>query len=143
MECMANTTATVIPPAEAKVFWRTLRKQGLQDRVMQSRFLVFKNEGQSTAEKPLDTNLVLFGHPAPPGVQLGSLLLILKGVLGLNDAPRKWEEKISRVLVQVGFIMQRMCLGLFTFTLLLHVCWVASFVSMSSTCWELAMICSI
>ena len=30
-----NAAATVIPPAEAKVVWRTLRKQGLQDRVMQ------------------------------------------------------------------------------------------------------------
>ena len=46
-----NAATTVIPPAEAKVIWRTLRKQGLQDRVMQSRFvLVDKNEGKSTAE---------------------------------------------------------------------------------------------
>ena len=51
-----NAAATVIPPAEAKVIWRTLRKQSLQDRVMQSRFvLVNKNEGKSTAENPLDT----------------------------------------------------------------------------------------
>ena len=51
-----NAAATVIPPAEAKVIWRTLRKQGLQDRVMPSRFvLVDKNEGKSTAENPLDT----------------------------------------------------------------------------------------
>ena len=28
--------------------------------------------------------------PALPAVQTGSLLFILKGVLGLNDAPRKW-----------------------------------------------------
>ena len=40
-----NAAATLIPPAEAKVIWRTLRKQGLQDRVMQSRFvLVDENE---------------------------------------------------------------------------------------------------
>ena len=43
-------------PAEAKVMWRTLREQGLQDRVMQSRFvLVDKNAVKSTAENPLDT----------------------------------------------------------------------------------------
>ena len=41
--------------AEAKVIWRTLRKQGLQDRVMQSRFvLVDKNESKSAAENPSD-----------------------------------------------------------------------------------------
>ena len=41
---------------DARIIWRTLRKQGLQDRVMQSRFvLVDKNEGKSTAESPLDT----------------------------------------------------------------------------------------
>ena len=51
-----NAAATVIPPAKAEVIWRTLRKQGLQQRVMQSRFvLVDKNEGKSTAENPLDT----------------------------------------------------------------------------------------
>ena len=33
-----NAAATVIPPAETKVIWRPLRKQGLQDRVMQSLF---------------------------------------------------------------------------------------------------------
>ena len=50
-----NAAATVIP-AEAKVIWRTLRKQGLQDRVMPSRFvLVDKNDGRITAENPLDT----------------------------------------------------------------------------------------
>ena len=32
--------ATVIPSAEAKIIWRTVRKQGLQDRVMQSRFVL-------------------------------------------------------------------------------------------------------
>ena len=51
-----NAAATVLPPAEAKVIWPTLRKQGLQDRVMQSRcVLVDKNEGKSTAENPSDT----------------------------------------------------------------------------------------
>ena len=35
-----HAAATVIPPAEANVIWRTLRKQGLQDRVMQSRFVL-------------------------------------------------------------------------------------------------------
>ena len=48
-----------------------------------------------------------------PGVQPGSLLLILKGVFELSDALRKWWEKISKVLVQVGFKKQRMCLGFF------------------------------
>ena len=44
----------MIPSAEARVIWRTLRKQDLQDRVMQSRFvLVDTNEGKSTAENPL------------------------------------------------------------------------------------------
>ena len=44
-----NAAATVIiPPAEARVIWRTLRKQGLQDRVVQSQFvLVDKNEVMS------------------------------------------------------------------------------------------------
>ena len=32
----------------------------------------------------------------------------------MNDAPRKWWEKISNVLVQIGFWKQRVCLGLFT-----------------------------
>ena len=42
-----NAAASLIPPTEAKVIWRTLRKQGLQDRVMQSRFvLIDKNEGK-------------------------------------------------------------------------------------------------
>ena len=58
------------PPAEAKVIWRTLRKQGLQDRVMQSRFvLVDKSEGRSTAEIPLDTKasarIVVPGYADP------------------------------------------------------------------------------
>ena len=41
--------------------------------------------------------------PAFRGVQPRSLLLILKGVFGLNDAPRQWWEKISEVLVQIWF----------------------------------------
>ena len=32
----------------------------------------------------------------------------------MNGAPRKWLEKISKVLVQIGFRKQRMCLGLLT-----------------------------
>ena len=32
----------------------------------------------------------------------------------MNDAPRKWSEIISKVLVQIGFRKQRMCFGLFT-----------------------------
>ena len=32
----------------------------------------------------------------------------------MNDAPRKWWEKISKVLVQVVFQKERMCFGLFT-----------------------------
>ena len=55
-----------------------------------------------------DTGRVLYG------VQPDSLLLILKGVFGLNDEPRKWWEKIPKVLVQIGFRKQRMCVGLFT-----------------------------
>ena len=179
-----NAAATVLPPAEAKVIGRTLRKQGLQDRVMQSQFvLVDKSEGKSTAENPLDTKasarIVVPGYadpdaldsrrdsptacreainvllavsastgrekwafltadvqaaflmgeiqdkdrvlycwppkngPGVPGVQPGSVLLVLKGVFGLNGAPRKWWEKISKVLVQIGFRKQRMCHGLF------------------------------
>ena len=175
----------MIPPAEARVIWRTLRKQGLQDRVMQSRFvLVDKNEGKSTAENPAETQasarivipgcadpyvldirrdsptacreainvLLAFSAsngreklalltadvqaaflkgdfqdkdrvlycwppkngPSLPRVQPGSLLLILKEVFGSNDAPRKWWEKISNLLVLIGFKKQRMCLGLFT-----------------------------
>ena len=47
---------TVIPLAEVKVIWRTLRKQGLQDRLMQSRFvLADNNESRRTAENPSDT----------------------------------------------------------------------------------------
>ena len=180
--------------------WRTLRKQGLQDRVMQSRFvLVDKNEGKSTAENPgyadpdvldirrdsptacreainvllaisaskgrekwalltadvqaaflkgefQDKDRVLYcwppkNGPAHPGIQPGSLLLILKGVFGLNDAPRKWWEKISKVLVQIGFRKQRMCLGLFT----LHSparALSGVFAFMLMTCWALAMNCS-
>ena len=65
-----NAAATVIPPAEAKVIWRTLRKQGLKDRVMQSRFvLVDQNEGKSTAENPLDmkasARIVVPGYADP------------------------------------------------------------------------------
>ena len=35
-----NAPATVIPPAEVKVIWRALKKQGMQDRVMQSRLVL-------------------------------------------------------------------------------------------------------
>ena len=54
----------------AVTVWRTLKKQGLQDRVMQSRFvLVDKNEGKSTAENPLDTKasarIVIPGYADP------------------------------------------------------------------------------
>ena len=52
--------------------------------------------------------------PALPGVQPAILLLFPKGLFGLNDAPRKWWEKISKVLVQVGFRKQRLRLGLVT-----------------------------
>ena len=52
--------------------------------------------------------------PGLPGVQPGSLLLILKGVFGLTFAPRTWWEKISKVPVQIGFKKLRMRLGLFT-----------------------------
>ena len=46
------------------------KKQGLQDRVMQSRFVfVDKNEGKSTAENPLDTKasagIVVPGYADP------------------------------------------------------------------------------
>ena len=65
-----NAAATIIPPAEAKVIWRTLRKQGLQDRVMQSQFvLVDKSQGKSTGENPWDTNasarIVVPGYADP------------------------------------------------------------------------------
>ena len=65
-----NAAAAVIPPAEAKVIWHTLRKQGLQDRVLQLRFvLVDKNEGKSTADNPPDTKastrIVLLGYADP------------------------------------------------------------------------------
>ena len=67
-----------------------------------------------------DKDRVLYCWPARIGpaltvVQLCSLLLILKGVPGLNDEAREWWwDKISEVLVQIGFRKQRMCLGLFT-----------------------------
>ena len=63
-----------------------------------------------------DRGRVLYCCPPEEGAALqpGSLLLILKGVFGLKDAPRKWSEKICEVLVQVGLKKQRMCLGLFT-----------------------------
>ena len=163
-----NAAATVIPPAEAKVNWRTLRKQGLQDRVMQSRFVLpDKNEGKSTAENPLDTKAsarivvprcvdpdvldirrdsptacreainVLLAVGASTGREKWALLTadvqaaFLKGeshdkdrVLYFRppkngpaltgDAPRKWWEKKSKVLVQIGFRKERMCLGPFT-----------------------------
>ena len=32
----------------------------------------------------------------------------------MNDAPRKWWETIPKIIVQIGFEKQRMCLGLFT-----------------------------
>ena len=43
-----NAAAAVNPPAETRVTWRTLRKQGLQDRVMQSRFVL----GETRARAP-------------------------------------------------------------------------------------------
>ena len=65
-----NAAAAVIPPAEAKVIWRKLRKQGLQDRVIQSRFVHGdKSEGNSTAENPWDTkasaDVVVPGYADP------------------------------------------------------------------------------
>ena len=57
-----------------------------------------------------DKDPALYCWPPKNGPALpGSLLLILQGVFGLNDAPRKWWEMISKVLVQVGFRKQRMC----------------------------------
>ena len=175
----------MIPPTEAKVIWRTLRKQGLQDRVMQSRFVLVDKRGQKHSRESIghesilshcgswigyadpdvldirrdsptacpeafnvllatsaskgreewvlltadvqaaflngefqDYDRVLYGWqpkngPALRGVQPGNLLLILKGVFGLNDAPSKWWANVSKELVQIGFRKQRMCLGLF------------------------------
>ena len=69
-------------------------KMGITDADVQAAFL--KGEFQ-------DEDRVLYCWPpkngtALPGVQPGSLLLILKRVFGSNDAPRKWWEKISEVL---------------------------------------------
>ena len=55
-----------------------------------------------------DKDRVLFCWPPKngpnlAGVQPGSLLPILKGVFGLNDAPRKWWEKISTSSFKSGF----------------------------------------
>ena len=86
-----NAAATVILPAEAKVIWRTLRKQGLQDRVMQSRFVLDgKNEGKSTAENPLDTKasarIVAPGYAYPD-------------VLGIcRDSPTACREAVNVLL---------------------------------------------
>ena len=49
-----HASATVTSPAEARVFFRTQKKPGLQDRVMQSRFLlVDEDEGKITSDNPL------------------------------------------------------------------------------------------
>ena len=86
-----NAAATVIPPAEAKVTWRTLRKQGLQDRVMQSKFvLVEKNEGKSTAENPLDTKA--FARIVVPGYADPDVLDIRR------DSPTACREAINVLL---------------------------------------------
>ena len=42
-----NAASTVIPPAEAKVIWRTLRKQGLQESVIQTRFVLVDTKASS------------------------------------------------------------------------------------------------
>ena len=89
-----SAAATVIPPAEAIVIWRTLRKQGLQDRVMQSRFvLVDKNGGKSTAENPLGTKasarIVVPGYADPQVLDIR------------RDSPSACREAIS-VLLAIG-----------------------------------------
>ena len=48
-----NAAATVTLPAEAKVVGHTLRKQGLQDRVMQSRFVLVDKRGQEHSRKSI------------------------------------------------------------------------------------------
>ena len=86
-----NAAATVIPPAEARVIWRTLRKQDLQDRVMQSRLvLVDKNEGKSTAENPLATTasarIAVLGYADPDALDVR------------RDSPTACREAINVVL---------------------------------------------
>eukprot|EP00975_Prorocentrum_lima_P063290 12890664-Prorocentrum_lima.AAC.1 len=39
--------------------------------------------------------------------------MIRKGVFGLNDAPRKWWNTASSLLLSLGFVKHRMCLGMF------------------------------
>ena len=51
--------------------------------------------------------------PPLPGVPPGALLLMRKGVFGLNDAPRKWWKKVSALLMELGFRQHTMCLGMF------------------------------
>ena len=89
-----NAAAAVIPPAEAKVIWHTLRKQGLQDRVLQLRFvLVDKNEGRSTADNPPDTKastrIVLLGYADPDVLDIR------------RDSPTACREAIN-VLLAIG-----------------------------------------
>ena len=82
-----NAAATVIPPAEAKVVWRTLRKQGLQDRVMQS---LDKNEGKSTAANPLDmkasTRTVVPGYEDPDVLDIRSGYQCQDEKMGITDS---------------------------------------------------------
>ena len=77
-----NAAATVIPLAEAKVIWRTLKETRLSDRVMPSWFvLVERNEGKSTAENPLDVNasarIVVLGYADPEVWKFGEILQAL------------------------------------------------------------------
>ena len=51
--------------------------------------------------------------PGLPNVPDGALILIKKGVFGLNDAPRKWWTKVSETLISLGFKKQAMCIGMF------------------------------
>ena len=60
-----------------------------------------------------DKDRVLCCWPPKKGPTLLGIQLILKVFFGLHDAPRMW-EKISKVLVQVWFSMQQVCLGLST-----------------------------
>ena len=54
------------------------------------------------------------GHRKTVPLSQELLPILKRSFLIQYDAPRKWWEKISTVLVQVGFRMQQMCLGLFT-----------------------------
>ena len=118
MECTAGKRSSDGKTcSKSQSNWRTLGKQGLQDRVMQSRFvLVDMNEGTSTAETPLDTKAsartVVPGYADPDVLDIPrdspTACREAVNVLLATTASQGREKRVPLSSVSVGRILREM-----------------------------------